>query len=133
MAFEAWTAAIDYQQSGQAEGIILKIFEFQFADGKSCRVIDPDPDDDAEESLRSYRMMFKPGYLLGMTRIIAPPPEKLPWSRTAEGWSIGSFMLISKGVGSEKEFILTWPGGILASKSKDDISSVVRENWSYGI
>jgi hypothetical protein len=108
----------------------MKIFDLTFSDGRTCRVIDPDPIEDADESLRSYQAVFKPGYLVGMQRIVAPPPEKLPWSRTADGWAIGAFALTSKGVGSEKEFVLTWPGGILASKSKEEVSAAVRLHWN---
>ncbi len=107
----------------------MKIFDLSFSDGKTCRVIDPDPDDDAEESLRSYRMMFKPGYLLGMTRIIAPPPERLPWARAADGWMIGGFTLSKMADGS---FHCFWPGGEVTG-DKDVISSAVRENWHLGV
>ena len=110
----------------------MRIYDLEFTDGKVCRHIVPQPQETEEEELRITQAIFC-GRLKSMVRIIAPPPEKLPWVRTAEGWVIGAFMLISKGIGREKEFVLTWPGGILASKSKDEISAAVRTNWSLGV
>ena len=110
----------------------MLIFDLTFTDGKACRYLCPDPDATEQAERSSLEAIFC-GRLKSMVRIIAPPPERLPWARTAEGWVIGAFMLISKGIGSEKEFVLTWPGGILASKSKDEISAAVRANWSLGV
>jgi hypothetical protein len=73
------------------------------------------------------------GRLASMTRIIAPPPEKLPWKRMANDcWELNLFELKRAGIGNEKEFVLTWPGGILSSKEKDEISAAVRANWHLG-
>jgi hypothetical protein len=104
----------------------LKIFDLSFSDGRTCRVIDPDPIEDAAESLRSYQAVFKPGYLVGMQRIVAPPPEKLPWKRQAEAlWTIGAFALSRLPTG---EFHCFWPGGELVG-DKDAISATVRRLW----
>ena len=48
----------------------MRIFDLTFSDGKSCRVIDPDPEGNAEESLRGYQSMFQPGYLVGRFRLL---------------------------------------------------------------
>jgi hypothetical protein len=105
------------------------IFDLEFTDGKACRYLCPDPEATEQDERKSLEAIFC-GRLKSMVRIIAPPPERLPWMRTSEGWSIGAFVLINKGVGSEKEFVLTWPGGILASKSKEEISAAVRLHWN---
>ncbi len=108
----------------------MHVYDFQFSDGKTCRVIDPDPDDDAEESLRSYRMMFKPGYLISMEQVIAPPPAKLPWVRqTNTLWTLNLFALSRIG---PDEFLCFWPGGEVTG-DKDEISATVRLRWQEGI
>lgn len=110
----------------------MKIYDLTFSDGKQCRHIVPQPQDTEQDELRITQAIFC-GRLASMVRIIAPPPEKLPWKRTAEDrWELNLFELRRAGVGSEKEFVLTWPGGVLASKSKDDISAAVRLNWEKG-
>lgn len=104
----------------------MKIFDLSFSDGRTCRVIDPDPEGNAEESLRGYQSMFQPRYLVGMVQVVAPPPTKLPWKRVANGrWVMGSFELIRSVSGV---FHCTWPGGEVAG-NKDIISAAVRENW----
>lgn len=93
--------------------------------------MEPDPDEQVERA--NVESIFHPGYVTGMRRIIAPPPEKLPWKReSGDTWSLNGFQLKRSGIGSEKEFVLTWPGGILASKCKNEISAAVRENWESG-
>lgn len=110
----------------------MKIYDLQFTNGKQCRHIVPQPQDTEEEELRITQAIFC-GRLASMTRIIAPPPEKLPWKRMAnDRWELNLFELKRAGIGSEKEFILTWPGGILSSKDKDAISAAVRSNWHLG-
>lgn len=111
----------------RAGSYALKIFDLSFSDGRTCRVIDPDPEGNAEESLRGYQSMFQPGYLVGMVQVVAPPPTKLPWKRDGSKWRIGDFGLMKNT--ASNEFILSWPGGALVSKSKDEISAAVRENW----
>jgi len=103
----------------------MKIFDLSFTDGKSCRVIDPDPEGNAEESLRGYQSMFQPGYLVGLVQVIAPPPDRLPWRRDGEFWRIGAFVLVRLDGGGFKCF---WPGGDVTG-DKDAISDAVRENW----
>jgi hypothetical protein len=108
----------------------MHIYDLSFSDGKTCRVIDPDPDEDAAESLRSYKMMFKPGYLVGMERIISPPPTKLPWQQQKKGlWTLGLFVL--KRLDAET-FHCFWPGSEVIG-DKEEISATVRLRWAEGI
>lgn len=108
----------------------MKIFDLSFSDGKTCRVIDPDPDDDESESLRSYGAMFQPGYMVGMEQVIAPPPAKLPWKQQAKGlWTLGLFVLKRMDAHT---FHCFWPGGEVTG-DKDEISATVRLHWSEGI
>lgn len=108
----------------------MRIFDLSFSDGKSCRVIDPDPDDDEVESLRSYKAMFQPGYLVSMEQIIAPPPAKLPWQQHAKGlWTLGLFVL--KRLDSDT-FSCSWPGCEVVG-DKDAISATVRLRWREGV
>lgn len=110
----------------------MKIYDLHFTDGKQCRHIVPNPQDTEEEELRITQAIFC-GRLASMVRIITPPPEKLPWKRVAnDRWELNLFELKRAGIGSEKEFVLTWPGGILSSKDKDEISAAVRANWHLG-
>lgn len=110
----------------------MLIFDLEFKDGKACRYLCPDPDATVESERAELEAMFC-GRMTSMTRIIAPPPERLPWKRMAEDrWQINLFELKRAGIGSEKEFVLTWPGGILSSKDKDEISATVRANWHLG-
>lgn len=107
----------------------MKIFDLSFSDGKSCRVIDPHPDEDEAGSLRSYQAMFQPGYLVSMDRAISPPPAKLPWQQQAKGlWTLGLFVL--KRMNAET-FHCFWPGGEVAG-DKDEISATVRLHWAEG-
>lgn len=115
-------------------GCGLKVFDLQFSDGKRCRCISMEPDPDEQVERSNVESIFHPGYVTEMRRIVAPPPERLPWKREADDrWSLYSFELQRKGIGSEKEFVLTWPGGILASKDSAVISSAVREHWAEGV
>lgn len=108
----------------------MKIFDLSFADGKSCRVIDPDPDDNQTESLRSYKAMFKRGYLTDMNQVIAPPPAKLPWVRqTNTLWTLNLFALRRLG---PDLFHCFWPGGEVTG-DKDEISAAVRIHWEEGL
>lgn len=108
----------------------MLIFDLNFSDGKTCRVIDPDPDEDASESLRSYQAIFQPGYLLSMDQVIAPPPGKLPWIATKKGiWTLGLFIL--KRLDAET-FHCFWPGGEVTG-DKDEISATVRLHWEEGL
>ena len=108
----------------------MKIFDLSFIDGKTCRVIDPSPDDDEGESLRSYQAMFRPGYLVGMHRVISPPPAKLPWVRqTNTLWTLNLFALSRLG---PDEFHCFWPGGEVTG-DKDEISAAVRIHWQESL
>ncbi len=100
----------------------MKSYDLTFADGKACRMIDPEGDGLAPTN-------FQPGYLISMTRVIGYPPSKLPWRRDGSVWRIGSFELTKLEAG---RFRVTWPGGS-DEGGKDDISAVVRENWSDGV
>lgn len=108
----------------------LKVFDLQFSDGKRCRCIsmEPDPDELVERS--NVESIFHPGYVTEMRRIVAPPPEKLPWKRTHAGrWELGQFALMKKEGGL---FHLFWPGGSVEG-DKNAISSAVREHWAEGV
>lgn len=108
----------------------MKIYDLSFSDGKSCRVIDPNPDEDESESLRSYQAMFQPGYLISMERVIAPPPAKLPWQQQKKGlWTLGLFVLRRLG---DDEFECSWPGRQVVG-DKDAISATVRLHYNEGI
>lgn len=108
----------------------MKIFDLAFSDGKTCRVIDPDPDEESAESLRSYQAMFQPGYLVGMERIISPPPAKLPWQQQKKGlWTLGLFVL--KRLDAET-FHCSWPGREVTG-DKDEISATVRLHYHEAI
>lgn len=94
--------------------------------------MEPDPDDQVERA--SVSSIFHPGYVTDMRRIVAPPPEKLPWKRNAANlWSIdngGRIFALSKLPSGE--FHCFWPGGEVTG-GRDVISSAVREHWSEGI
>lgn len=69
----------------------MLIFDLQFNDGKRCRYLCPDPDATESSELNGLQAMFC-GRLASMTRIIAPPPEKLPWKRVAaDRWELHKF------------------------------------------
>lgn len=107
----------------------MHVYDFTFADGKSCRVIDPNPGDDPAESLRGFQAIFKPGYLVDMTRIIAPPPERLPWIRQSNTvWTCALFVLERLEAGVLR---CTWPGGEVVG-DRDEVSAAVRINWLAG-
>ena len=108
----------------------MHVYDLTFVDGKQCRHIVPQPQETEEEELRITQAIFC-GRLKSMVRIIAPPPERLPWARDGGKWRIGNFELMKNT--ANDEFILSWPGGALVSKSKDEISAAVRTNWSLGI
>lgn len=106
----------------------MKIYDLQFTDGKQCRHIVPQPQDTEEEELRITQAIFC-GRLASMVRIIAPPPEKLPWKRKhATLWTLGLFALSRMPDGS---FHCFWPGGEVTG-DKDAISAAVRSNWNLG-
>lgn len=107
----------------------MKIYDLIFTDGKQCRHIVPQPQDTEEEELRITQAIFC-GRLASMVRIIAPPPEKLPWKRSGKAWKLHNFDLMKNT--ENGEFILSWPGGALVSKDKDAISAAARSNWHLG-
>lgn len=105
----------------------MKIYDLTFTDGKQCRHIVPQPQDTEEEELRITQAIFC-GRLASMVRIIAPPPERLPWRFKGSHWSIGSFVLTRAG---KDLFRCEWPGGSVTA-SAEVISAAVRTNWSKG-
>lgn len=107
--------------------ITMKIYDLEFTDGRTCRHIVPEPQDTEEEEFRITQAIFC-GRLESMVRIIAPPPEKLPWKRDGEFLRLGAFALIRLGDGQFKCF---WPGGEVTG-GKDTISAAVRANWAKG-
>lgn len=62
----------------------MKVFDLDFTDGKRCRCIVMEPLDDEDADKKGVQSIFHPGYVTGMRRIIAPPPEKLPWKRSED-------------------------------------------------
>lgn len=104
----------------------MRVYDLTFTNGKSCRCIIPDPEGEDVE-LAGLKDMFG-GRLESMKRIIAPPPDKLPWVRKGEEWRLHSFVLrrIYAGV-----FRLDWPGGSIEG-GKDEVSAAARENWEKG-
>lgn len=106
----------------------MLIFDLTFTDGKACRYLCPDPEATEATERGSLEAIFC-GRLASMVRIIAPPPEKLPWKRQhATLWTLGLFALSRLPNG---EFHCFWPGGEVTG-GKDEISAAVRENWAKG-
>lgn len=100
----------------------MNFYDLEFSDGKRCRMIDPDGD-----GLEPTN--FQPGHLIGMTRVIGEPPDRLPWKRqTATLWTLGRFALSRLPDGT---FHCFWPGGEVTG-GKEEISAAVRENWQEG-
>lgn len=107
----------------------MKVFDLDFSDGKRCRCISMEPDPDEQVERANVESIFHPGYVTGMHRIVAPPPEKLPWKRQhATLWTLGRFALSKLPGGT---FHCFWPGGE-ATGGKQEISAAVRENWESG-
>lgn len=107
----------------------MKVFDLDFTDGKRCRCIVMEPLDDEDADKKGVQSIFHPGYVTGMRRIIAPPPEKLPWKRDGDVWRMHRFELRKLESGS---FRCEWPDGSIEG-GKDAISSAVREHWSEGV
>lgn len=106
----------------------MLIFDLTFTDGKACRYLCPDPEATEETERASLEAIFC-GRLASMVRIIAPPPEKLPWKRGGDGaWWLHRFRLSKLDSGL---FRLDWPDGS-AEGEKDEISAAVRLNWEKG-
>ena len=107
----------------------MKVFDLTFADGKRCRSIVMEPSEDEAIDRAGIASIFHDGYVAGISRIVAPPPEKLPWKRTHPGrWELGQFALMKKADGT---FHCFWPGGEVTG-GKDEISAAVRQNWDKG-
>ena len=106
----------------------MLIFDLQFIDGKSCRYLSPEPEATEEEERAGLQAMFC-GRLASMVRIIAPPPERLPWKAERKGlWTLGLFILERMDA---ETFKCTWPGGEVVG-AKDEISASVRLHWEEG-
>lgn len=106
----------------------MRIYDLTFTDGKQCRHIVPQPQDTEEEELRITQSIFC-GRLASMVRIIAPPPEKLPWKRVAnDRWEMHSFVLTRISAGW---FYLLWPDGSTEG-DREHVSAAVRLNWANG-
>lgn len=107
----------------------MHIYQLEFTDGKSCTHIIPRPDCSEEEEIRTTAAIFC-GRLASMTRIITPPPTKLPWKPERKGvWTLGLFIL--ERIDPET-FKCTWPDGEVIG-DKDEISASVRLHWSEGV
>lgn len=105
----------------------MLIFDLTFTDGKACRYLCPDPEANETAERAGLEAIFC-GRLASMTRIIAPPPEKLPWKQQKKGlWTLGLFSLKRLDDG---EFECSWPGNSFTG-NKDAVSATVRQNWSH--
>ena len=91
----------------------MHTYQLTFADGKTCRCIIMEPEEDPAVDVLGVHSIFAPGYLVTMDRVIAPPPERLPWKRDGAVWR------------------LSWPGGGVYG-TKEQVSAAVRENWTSG-
>lgn len=105
----------------------MHIYDLTFTDGKTCRCIIPEPESEAQE-LASMQAMFGGDRLKSMTRIVAPPPEKLPWKRSGDKWVLHRFELRKLESGY---FRCEWPGGSIEGGG-EEISAGVRANWADG-
>ncbi len=107
----------------------MHAYDLTFSDGKTCRCIALEPDDDPGVDVAGIRSVFRDGYLVSIDRVIAPPPIKLPWKRAAnDRWELNRFVLRKDGA----LWRLSWPGGGVYG-DKDHVSAAVRENWTKGL
>lgn len=104
----------------------MRVYDLTFTNGQSCRCIIPEPQSE-DVDLAELKGMFC-GRLESMKRIIAPPPDKLPWVRKGDEWRLHSFVLKRIDAGA---FKLEWPGGSFEG-GRDEVSAAVRENWEKG-
>lgn len=108
----------------------MNFYDLKFTDGKTGRCIVMEPDADPAVDVAGVHSIFHYGYLATMTRVIAPPPTKLPWKRVAnDRWELHRFVLTRVSAG---HFYLTWPNGSTEG-DKDHVSAAVRENWANGV
>lgn len=108
----------------------MNFYDLTFTDGKTGRCIVMEPDEDQAVDIAGVYSIFRDGYLATMTRVIAPPPTKLPWKRVAnDRWELHRFVLTRVSAG---HFYLTWPNGSTEG-DKDHVSAAVRENWAKGV
>ena len=112
----------------------LKVFDLQFSDGKRCRCIsmEPDPDEAVERS--NVESIFHPGYVTEMHRIVAPPPEKLPWKKVGNHWEIGQFKLrkCKPDPDGSQVWCLDYPG-VSAYLDAKGVAETVRREWQYSV
>ena len=108
----------------------MRVYDLLFTDGKSCRHIVPDPQPTEAEELRITQMIFC-GRLAAMTRIIAPPPDKLPWKRVAnDRWEMPGFTLYRCEDQSKGKWCLAFLDRTIYANESADISAAVRNNWA---
>lgn len=108
----------------------MNFYDLVFADGKTGRCIVMEPDEDPAIDVAGVHSIFAPGYLVTMDRVIAPPPERLPWKRVAnDRRELHRFLLTRVSAG---HFYLTWPDGSTEG-DKDHVSAAVRQNWTNGL
>lgn len=108
----------------------MHIYQLEFTDGRSCTHIIPRPDCSQEEEISSTRAIFC-GRLASMVRIIAPPPEKLPWKRMAnDRWEIPGFTLYRCTDESKGKWCLAFLDKTVYAKESAEVSAVVRSNWA---
>lgn len=108
----------------------MLIFDLKFIDGKACRYLCPDPEATEATERASLEAIFC-GRLTSMARIIAPPPEKLPWKRMAnDRWEMSGFKLYRCADESKGKWCLAFLDKTVYAKESAEVSAVVRSNWA---
>ena len=108
----------------------MLIFDLEFTDGKVCRYLCPNPEATEQDERKSLEAIFC-GRLAAMTRIIAPPPDKLPWKRVAnDRWEMPGFTLYRCEDQSEGKWCLAFLDRTIYANESADISAAVRNNWA---
>lgn len=110
----------------------MLIFDLKFTDGKACRYLCPDPDASEQAERAALEAIFC-GRLASMVRIIAPPPERLPWRRIAnDTWDLYGFKLrkCADNSDGEKVWCLIFLDQEQYLCGRDAVSAAVRLHWN---